>query len=135
MLTYIIVSVGSGVLFGILDGVINGNPLARRLNEVYKPIARTALNLPAGIALDLAYGFAMAGIYLLIWQSLPGASGLVKGLFFGLFAWFFRVVMSAASQWMMFRVSAKTVLYGLATGLAEMLVLGVLYGLTLTRLA
>jgi len=122
-------------LFGILDGVINGNPLARRLNEVYKPIARTALNLPAGIAIDLAYGFAMAGIYLLIWQSLPGATGLVKGVFFGLLAWFFRVAMSAASQWMMVRVSAKTVLYGLATGLAEMLVLGVLYGLTLTRLA
>jgi len=135
MLTYIIVSIGSGVLFGILDGVINGNPLARRLNEVYKPIARTALNLPAGIAIDLAYGFAMAGIYLLIWQSLPGATGLVKGLFFGLLAWFFRVAMSAASQWMMFRVSAATLLYGLATGLAEMLVLGVLYGLTLTRLA
>jgi hypothetical protein len=135
VLTYIVVSVGSGVLFGILDGVINGNPLARRLNEVYKPIARTALNLPAGIAIDLAYGFAMAGIYLLIWQSLPGATGLVKGLFFGLLAWFFRVAMSAASQWMTLRVPVATLLYGLATGLVEMLVVGVLYGLTLTRLA
>ena len=135
MLTYIIVSVGSGVLFGILDGVINGNPLARRLNEVYQPIARTSLNLPAGIAIDLAYGFAMAGIYLLIRQSLPGATGMLKGLFFGVIAWFFRVAMSAASQWMMLRVPAETLLYGLATGLAEMLVLGVLYGLTLTPLA
>lgn len=135
MLTYVIVSVGSGVLFGILDGVINGNPLARRLNEVYKPIARTSLNLPAGIAIDLAYGFAMAGIYLLIWQSLPGATGILKGLFFGLLAWFFRVVMSTASQWMIFRVPAATLLYGLATGLAEMLALGVLYGVTLRPLA
>ena len=135
MLTYVLVSVGSGVLFRILDGVINGNPLARRLNEVYKPIARTALNLPAGIALDLAYGFAMAGIYLLIWQSLPGATGILKGLSFGLLAWFFRVAMSAASQWMTLRVPVATLLYGLATGLVEMLVVGVLYGLTLTRLA
>ncbi|MDD5265245.1 MAG: hypothetical protein PHU43_10495 [Candidatus Bipolaricaulis sp.] len=135
MLTYVIVSVGSGVLFGILDGVINGNPLARRLNEVYKPIARTELNLPAGIALDLAYGFAMAGIFLLIWQSLPGATGILKGLCFGLLAWFFRVVMSTASQWMMFRIPAATLLYGLATGLAEMLAFGVLYGLTLRPLA
>jgi hypothetical protein len=135
VLTYIVVSVGSGVLFGILDGVINGNPLARRLNEVYKPIARTALNLPAGIAIDLVWGFAMAGIYLLISPSLPGATGILKGLSFGLLAWFLRVAMSAASQWMMFRVPAATLLYGLATGLVEMLVVGVLYGLTLTRLA
>jgi hypothetical protein len=135
VLTYVIVSVGSGVLFGILDGVINGNPFARKLNEVYKPIARTSLNLPAGIAIDLAYGFAMAGIFLLIWQSLPGAMGILKGLFFGLLAWFFRVVMSTASQWMMFRVPTATLLYGLATGLAEMLALGVLYGVTLRPLA
>jgi hypothetical protein len=134
VLTYIVVSVGSGVLFGILDGVINGNPFARKLNEVYKPIARTSLNVPAGIAIDLAWGFAMAGIYILICQSLPGATGILKGLFFGLLAWFFRIAMSAASQWMMLRVPAATLLYGLATGLAEMLVLGVLYGLTLTRL-
>jgi len=132
--TYIVVGIGSGVLFGVLDGVINGNPFARRLSEVYQPIARTSLNLPAGIAIDLAWGFAMAAVYVLISPSLLGATGLVKGLFFGLIAWFFRVAMSAASQWMTLRVPAATVLYGLATGLAEMLALGVLYGLTLTRL-
>ncbi len=37
MIRYIIVSVVSGVLFGILDGVINANSLAQRLFEVYKP--------------------------------------------------------------------------------------------------
>ncbi len=31
MIRYIIVSIVSGILFGILDGVINANPLARRL--------------------------------------------------------------------------------------------------------
>jgi uncharacterized membrane protein len=41
MIGYIIVSVVSGILLGILDGVINANPLAQRLYEVYKPIART----------------------------------------------------------------------------------------------
>jgi hypothetical protein len=46
-------------------------------------------------------------------------------------AWFFRVVMSAASQWVMFSVPVKTLLYSLVTGLVEMLILGVLYGLTL----
>ncbi len=135
MWTYILVSIGSGILFGVLDGIINANPFARRLNEVYKPITRTSLNLPAGIAIDLAYGFAMAGIYLLISKSLPGTTGLAKGSLFGLLVWFFRVAMSTASQWMMFRVPAKTLLYGLVAGLAEMLTLGVLYGLTLTPLA
>ena len=45
--------------------------------------------------------------------------------------WFFRVVMSAASQWVMFRVPGKAVLYSLVAGFGEMLILGVLYGLTL----
>ncbi len=41
------------------------------------------------------------------------------------------VVMSAASQWVMFKVPAGAVAYSLVTGLGEMLILGVLYGLTL----
>jgi len=131
MTTYVIVAVASGVLFGVLDAVINANPLAQRLFEVYKPIARTSLNPVAGVAIDLAYGFVMAGTFLLLHQSLPGGSGLLKGMSFALFAWFFRVVMSAASQWMTFRVPGRTLLYSLGTGLAEMLILGILYGLTL----
>ena len=44
MIGYIIVSVVSGILFGILDGVIHANSLAQRLYEVYKPIARTSMS-------------------------------------------------------------------------------------------
>jgi hypothetical protein len=131
MLSYILVSVVSGILFGILDGVINANPLARRLYAVYQPIAKTALNPLAGMALDLAYGFIMAGVFLLLYPSLPGETGLLKGVSFAVLAWFFRVVMSAASQWMMFTVPVKALVYTLLAGLGEMLVLGLLYGLTL----
>jgi hypothetical protein len=131
MIRYIIVSVVSGVLFGILDGVINANPLAQRLYEVYKPIARTSINPLAGIVIDLVYGFVMAGVFLLLYASLPGGTGLVKGVSFALLAWFFRVAMYAASQWVMFNVPIEALLYSLVTGLGEMLVLGVLYGLTL----
>lgn len=131
MLNYIIVSLVSGLLFGILDGLINANPLARRLYEAYKPIAKTSLNVPAGIAIDLVYGFAMAAIFLLLYSSLPGETGLVKGISFTFLAWFFRVFMSAASNWMMFKVPFKTALYTLLTGLGEMLVLGIVYGLFL----
>jgi len=131
MIRYLIVSVISGILFGVLDGVINANPVAQRLYDVYKPIAKTSLNLPAGIGIDLAYGFVMAGVFLLLYKSLPGATGLIKGVSFALLAWFFRVVMSVASSWIMFNVPAGALLYSLVTGLAEMLILGILYGLTL----
>jgi hypothetical protein len=131
MTGYIIVSVVSGILFGVLDGVINANPLAQRLYEVYKPIARVSINPVAGIVIDLVYGFIMAGVFLLLYTSLPGETGFVKGLSFACLAWFFRVVMHAASQWVMFNIPVETALYSLAAGLGEMLILGVLYGLTL----
>jgi hypothetical protein len=131
MLKYILVSIISGILFGILDGLINANPIAQRLLAVYQPIAKTSVNLPAGIAIDLAYGFIMAGIFLLLYHSLPGESGLVKGISFALLVWFFRVAMSVISNWMTFDVPVNTLLYMLLTGLGEQLVLGILYGLTL----
>ena len=134
MIRYIIVSIAGGILFGILDCVINANPLAQRLYEVYKPIARTSINPLAGIVIDLAYGFIMAGLFLLLYQGLPGHTGFVKGISFALLAWFFRVVMYTASQWVMFNVPVQALLYSLLTGLGEMLILGVLYGLTLKRI-
>jgi hypothetical protein len=63
MTGYIIISIISGILFGILDGVINANPLARRLYKVYEPIAKTSLNPIAGIVIDLVFGFVMAGFF------------------------------------------------------------------------
>ncbi len=131
MIRYIIVSLVSGILFGGMDGLINANPLAQKLYEVYKPITKTSLNVPAGIVIDIVYGFVMAGIFLILYKSLPGNSGLVRGVSFALFVWFFRVVMYVASQWMMFNVPICALLYTLFTGLCEMLILGILYGLAL----
>ena len=131
MTSYIIVSVISGILFGILDGLINANPIAIKLFEVYKPIAKTSVNFVAGMIIDLAYGFILAALFLLLYPSLPGEAGLLKGVSFALMAWFFRVVMSVASQWMMFKVPLKALLYTLLAQLGEMLILGILYGLTL----
>jgi len=131
MLRYIVVSFASGILFGILDGIINANPLAQKLYAVYQPIARTSVNAMAGVAIDLVYGFVLAAVFLLLYASLPGQHGMVKGLAFAILVWFFRVAMQAASTWMMFNVPIPTIIYSLVTGLAEMLVLGLLYGLTL----
>jgi hypothetical protein len=134
MNTYVVVSILSGILWGVLDGFINANPVAQRLYEVYKPIARSSLNLAAGVAIDLMYGFILAAVFLLLYTSLPGETGLMKGLGFAILVWFFRVVMSVISTWMMFNVPVRTLLYTLFTRLAEMLVLGALYGLTLRPL-
>lgn len=134
MTNYAIVSVVSGILFGALDVLIHANPMAQRLNDVYKPIAKTSINPIAGIVIDLVYGFVMAGVFLLLYQSLPGEAGIVKGINFALMVWFFRVVMYVATQWMMFNVPVATLLYMLISGLGEMLILGILYGLTLKPL-
>ena len=131
MIRYIIVSIVSGVLFGGMDGLINANPFAQKLYEVYKPIAKTSINVPAGVAIDLVYGFVMAGVFLLLYGSLPGNSGFLKGISFTFLVWFFRVVMSVATQWMMFNVPIGALVYTLVAGLGEMLILGILYGLTL----
>lgn len=132
LILYITISIISGILFGVLDGLINANPLAVRLYAIYDPIARKSINLRVGILIDLLYGFLLAGIFLVLYPSLPGELGVVKGLSFALMVWFIRVVMSIASQWMMFVIPARTLLYTCITGLGEMLVLGVLYGLTLS---
>jgi len=131
MIRYIIVSTVSGILFGSMDGLINANPLARRFYEVYKPIAKTSVNLPAGIVIDLVYGFVMAGIFIILFKSLPGETGLVKGISFALIVWFFRVVMYVATQWMTLNIPVEALLYTIVSGLGEMIILGILYGLTL----
>lgn len=128
---YIFISLISGVLFGAMDGLINANPYAQKLFEVYKPIAKMSVNMGAGILIDLIYGFVLAGIFLLLFKSLPGETGIVKGISFALLLWFLRVMMSAISSWMMFTVPANTLIYSFLTGLGEMLVLGIFYGLTL----
>ena len=128
MSRYIIVSLLCGILFGVMDGLINANSYAQKLYSVYQPIARSSINAFAGVAIDLVYGFVIAGLFLILYQALPGANGLVKGLSYAMMAWFFRVLMSVASDWMMFRIPPSALLYKLGTGLLEMLVLGLLLG-------
>lgn len=131
MIHFIISAVLTGLLFGILDGFINGNRYATRLMECYKPIAKQSINIPAGLLIDLIYGFAISGLYLLLLPILPADSGIVKGITIGVGMWFFRVLMNVLSSWMMFRIPCKTLIYILLTGLAEMILLGILNGLLL----
>ena len=52
-------------LFGIMDGLLNANPWAMRLFDVYKPIAKSSIDVSAGTFIDLMYGFVLAGVFLL----------------------------------------------------------------------
>ena len=131
IVSFIIVGLVSGLLFALMDALISANPLGARLLSAYKPIARATIAMGPAMLVDLAYGFLMAGIFLVLHSGLPGSTPLMKGLSFGLLAWFFRVLMQVASQWVMFNVPVRSLLYTAATGLGEMLVLGAFYGLML----
>lgn len=126
-----ITGVLAGLLFGVLDALIHANPWAAGLYEVYAPIARSGVNAPAGIIIDLVWGLVMAVVYIRLRPSLPGRSGLAKGLSYGGMLWLFRVAMGVASSWMMYRIPAGTLAYEAATGLAEMLLIGAVLGLAL----
>jgi len=134
MTRYLIVSISGGILFGILDAVLNANPLAQKLYTTYEPIMRTSINATLGILIDLAYGFILAGIFLLLFQSFPGETGLLKGLSYGLVIWFFRVVMYGLTQYVMFNIGPPLLFYIIASGLLEMMILGAFFGLTLKPL-
>lgn len=133
MVRFIIAAVVTGILFGAMDGFINGNALAAKLMECYKPIAKSTINIPAGILIDLLYGFAITAVFIAVKPVLPSESMIIKGLVFGAGIWFFRVLMNVVSSWMMFNIPLKTLVYLLFAGLAEMLVLGILNGLIIKK--
>ena len=128
MVRYLFVSLINGIVFGVLDGLINANPFAQKMFQIYRPIAKTSINAPVGIIIDLLYGFIMGFIFLILYSALPGNTGLIKGISFALFIWFFRVLMSVVSTWMMFDVPINTLFYTAGTGLIEMLIIGIIFG-------
>ncbi len=131
MLRYLIAGIGGGVALAVLDGLANANPLATKLLAVFKPIARPSVNFIMGTAVDLVFGLVLAALFVFLKPAYPSPSGVVNGLLFGTAAWFLRCLMSAASQWIMFRIPFAAVAYLAGAGLVEMLALGALFGLLL----
>jgi len=129
MIRYVIVSLCIGLLFGILDGLINGNPIAIKRYEVFKPISRNRINIPVGIISDIVYGFIINGLFIVLYNSIPGDIALIKGVVFTGIIWIFRVLMNSVSQWMMFNIPIKTILYSLISGLLEMTIIGIIVGI------
>jgi len=117
----------AGIAFAGLDALINANPLAQRLYAAYRPIMRASANAGLGMTLDLVFGIVMAILFVVLTPALPTA-WVARGMVFGLIAWFFRVAMGSASSAVMFQVPVTALLYTLATGLVEMVILGLIYG-------
>ncbi len=132
MTSYIIVSIISGILFGIMDGLINANPIA---NKSVQSLQGHCENLDQFCGRNDSSTWRMGSFWppysCFYIQACRAKSGLLKGISFAVMVWFFRVVMSVASQWMMYKVPGKALLYTLLAGLGEMLILGILYGLAL----
>jgi len=124
------VGVGVGVVFAILDGLFNANPVAQRVYAAYRPIARQSVNVPLGLSFDVVSGVVMAALFVGLTPALPGGP-VTKGLAFGVMAWFFRVAMGVAAQATMFNVPGSALAYSLIAGLLEMSILGVSYGVAL----
>ena len=131
MVRQMVVGLAAGVVFLILDGVINANPLAQRLYAAYQPIARPSVNALAGSAVDLAYGVILAALFVILRASLPGRTSLAKGLSFGLIVWFLRVFMRVAGEWVTTTVPASTHAYTLVAGLVQVLVVATIIALLL----
>jgi hypothetical protein len=121
------VGLAAGLMFAVMDGLINANPMAQRLYAFYRPIVRESVNAPLGVLFDLVSGIVMAILFVALKPAFPGGWA-IRGIAFGLLAWFFRVAMGSASQAVMFRIPASALVYALLTGLAEMVALGLLYG-------
>ena len=119
-----------GIVFAILDGLLNANPVARRVYAFYRPIARQSVNAPLGLSFDILSGVVMGMLYVALMPALAGRP-VVKGAAFGVMVWFFRVAMGAAAQSLMFNVPRSALAYTLLAGLVEMTILGSLYGLAL----
>jgi hypothetical protein len=132
MWTYIIVSVGSGLLLVVLDAVLNANPLALRLYSTYSAIARISIPIIRSILIDIAFGFLLAGFYLILYRAMPVQPGIARAIAFGFLVWVLRSLMNTLSHWTMYNVPAYTHLYALFTGLIQSLAVSLFYGLTLS---
>jgi len=50
------VGLAAGLMFAVMDGLINANPTAQRLYAFYRPIVRESVNAPLGVLFDLVSG-------------------------------------------------------------------------------
>ena len=121
----------ASILFLVLNaalGMLGGWIGARFLGLPSTQPEGIESKMVAGMVFELVNGFMLAVIYAVIHRCLPGA-GWIKGLSYGLLVWGLRVVMWAFSTYMMTSMSPITISISVATGLVEVLILGIVIAL------
>lgn len=116
-----------GFIFALLDFILHANPLVKNFPSIYEPVNRGWDIIMASFIIDIIYGTVLSLFYLVLYKSLPG-QGMMKGVIYGILLWFLRITILTLTQWMVYPVSAGTIIYMIFAGLPEMIIIGALIG-------
>ncbi|MFP4024168.1 MAG: hypothetical protein ACLFVR_06540 [Thiohalospira sp.] len=114
-----------GFIFALLEFILHANPLVKNLSGIYEPVSRGWDIIIASFIIDIIYGTVLSLFYLILYKSLPG-QGMMKGIIYGILLWFLRITILTLTQWMVYPVSAGTIIYMIFAGLPEMIIIGAL---------
>jgi len=114
-----------GFVFLILDMLF-----AMITSPFFSPYSDLAIwkippNLAAGGVFDFINGFILVGVFMMIYNGIPG-TGWRKGLNYGIIVGLFRVVMMSFSVIVMYAVPIELVVISLISGFIEIIVLCIL---------
>ncbi|PIV54515.1 hypothetical protein COY52_11335 [Candidatus Desantisbacteria bacterium CG_4_10_14_0_8_um_filter_48_22] len=132
MARFILVSMASGVILGVIDYICNTGSFTEDLKGFSGQLLLSAGKAASGLGINLALGFAMTGIFILLRKSFDG---VIIAMGFALTVWFFRVTMFFIRKWMTFKAPLNDLVYVFIAGMSQMISLGILYELTLKPLA
>ncbi|MFH1784658.1 MAG: hypothetical protein ABH868_07220 [bacterium] len=121
--------IGLLLLFsGVMSGFLSVSVFKLPIFVCDSTLWHQQFNPALSVFLDIIYGIILAGLFNLLYMSIPG-EGLMKGISFGLIVWFFKVVMAMGSIRVMFDVSNKILMYWTFAGLVEMMIIGSVLGI------
>ena len=116
------------IVSGVVSGFFSVSVFKMPMFVSDSTLWRQEFNPYLSVSLDIIYGIILAGLFNLLYMSIPG-EGIMKGIAFGLIIWFFKTVMAMGSIRVMFNVSDKVLIYWTFCGLLEMLVIGTVLGI------
>lgn len=142
MRTYIFVIIWSVFLVIFMEDVLiakllsDAIPFFESHEKALKPFETRDVTEVIAVGILVFKLFIMSGLFILLYPSLWGNSGVVKGLFYGSMLWFFLVVMPFTHpKSLKYDISIGGILYIFFLFLVMFLLLGLLYGLILKPLS
>lgn len=116
------------LVLGVISGFFSVSVFKLPMFVSDSTLWRREFNPALSIFLDIIYGIVLAGLFNLLYLSIPG-EGVLKGISFGLIIWFFKVVMAMGSIRIMFNVSDQILIYWTFSGLLELVIIGSILGI------